>query len=280
MRTKVTFDFDASEGLSDFLIPVYFDPNVLVKYLYDPRVSVQFASETYGTVRLEDTDLAFGINSKGTVIAWQGDLANLSISEQHHWRGNNIASQHDIKSEFYDAQINAEFTDEPIAVQTINAVHEWNAGFATKHGVGLYKPISLDQRLAEVRRHKRIMIQSEDDFVRFISELNEFINEKVDNAAVKSFLAAKGVSVPSGSKGNKLLEKVYNDVLGDTTNLIEPFFQLYDLRLWADHDLGDKYLEDVAPKLGITDLNDFEGILTQLLIRLRDAAQKLSATYA
>jgi hypothetical protein len=280
MTNQVLYKFDVKESVGgSFLTPVYFDKNVLVKYLYDPRMSVQFASETYGTVYLPDSHLSFGINSKGAVIAWLGDLEELPLAEQHHWHDNNVAPHHDMKSEFYDAQINAVFTPSPVGIEAINAIDSWNLAFTQKHGTALYKPTSFEDRLDEVRRYKRIMIQSEDDFVVFVSELNEIVNENVDTNGLKTFLTANKVPMASGLKGNKLLELVYRDVLGDTTNLIEPFFLLYDLRLWADHNMGDDKLKNVAAKLGIADLTDFEGILTELLIRLRDAAKKLKNTY-
>lgn len=185
-----------------------------------------------------------------------------------------------MKSEFYDAQIEAVFTEHPIGIQAINALEKWNIGFAEKHGLQLYKPSSFKDRIDAVRRYRRIIIRSEDDFIRFISELNEIINENVDTEGLRNFLTIKGVKFDKGKKGNKLLEHVYNDVLGDSTNLIAPFFWLYDLRLWADHDMGDDKLKDVAAHLGITNLTDYEGILTSLLTRLRDAAEKLQESYA
>lgn len=278
--TNPTFNYDTKENLGDgFLIPVYFGKHVLVKYLYDPRVSVQFASETYGTIYLPDHYMSFGINGKGAVIAWLGDLLELPHAEQIHWCSENLAPQNDIMSEFFEAQINAKFTESTVGIQAINAIDDWNAAFARKHGIGLYKAKSFDDRLEDVRRYRRLIIQSEDDFVRFVSELNEIINENVDTAAIRTFLNSKNLVAPSGSKGNKLIELVYTGVLGDTTNIVEPFFMLYDLRLWADHNMGDEKLKDVAARLGIANLTDFEGILTALLIRMRDVAVTLKQTY-
>lgn len=278
--SSITFVFDPKEGLGDgFLTPVYFDNEVLVKHLYSKTNAVVFASETYGTIHWPDEYMSFGINAQGAVIAWLGDLQGLPAAEQHHWREHNISAQHDMKSEFYDAQVDAQFTQSPIAIQTINELEKWNATFSSKHGLRLYKPASFKNRIEAVRRYRRIIIQSEDDFVRFVSELNEIINENVDTEEIRKFLKVKNVAYKDGLRGNKLLEIIYRDVLGDTTNLIGPFFMLYDLRLWADHDMGDQLLEDVCAKLGIADLTNFEAILTALLERLRDALKELLATY-
>lgn len=279
--SSVTFGFDPKEGPRDgFLTPVYFDNELLVKHLYSKTNAVEFASETYGTIYWPDHHMSFGINVQGAVIAWLGDLQGLPTAEQQHWREHNIPAQHDMKSEFYDAQIDAQFTQSPIAIQTINELEKWNAAFVGKYGLQLYKPTSFKDRIEAVRRYRRIIIQSEDDFIRFISELNEIINENVDTEEIRKFLRGKNVAFKDGSKGNKLLEVVYRDVLGDTTNLIEPFFMLYDVRLWVDHDMGDKLLQGVCANLGIIDFADFEAILTALLKRLRDTLKKLSATHS
>jgi len=278
--SRIAFKFDSKEAIGQaFLTPVYFDNEVLIKYLYSRTIAVEFASETYGTIYWPECYLSFGINLNGAVIAWLGDLEKLPVAEQHHWHTHNIPSQHDVKSEFYDAQIGAKFTNPPIAIQTINELEKWNAAFAGKHGLRLYKPTSFQDRIDAVRRYRRIIIQSEDDFNRFISELNEIVNENVDTNEIRKFLNGKGVAFKEGSKGNKLLEVVYRDVLGDTTNIIEPFFMLYDVRLWADHDMGDDLLNKVANKLGTTNLEEFEAIFTRLLVRLRDALKKLTDTY-
>lgn len=277
--SNIMFDCDPKEGLNGFLTPVYFDNEVLVKHLYSKTVAVKFASETYGTIYGTDFQMSFGINSKGFIIAWLRDLKELPVAEQHHWREHNTPAQHNMKSEFFDAQINAEFTEHPVGIQAINALDEWNTIFARNHGIELYKPKAFNDRIEAVRRCRRIISKSEDDFIRFVSELNEIINENVHNDQIRKFLKSNNIVIKDGSEGNKLLEMTYRDVLGDTKNLIAPFFWLYDLRLWANHDMGDGNLKDVAAKLGIVDLTDFEAIFTKLLEHLRDTLAELKATY-
>ena len=66
---------------------------------------------------------------------------------------------------------------------------------------------------------------------------------------------------------------------GETSNQIAPFFYLYDLRLWADHAMGDDKLNTVAGKLGVSDPRDFNVLMTALLTTLRDAALQLDSQY-
>ena len=69
------------------------------------------ASDSYGTIQLPDGSyFPFGVNRRGEIIAWLGDIDLLPIDEQHYLRSENIESTHDIASEFYDSQINVVFS--------------------------------------------------------------------------------------------------------------------------------------------------------------------------
>jgi hypothetical protein len=89
-------------------------------------------------------------------------------------------------------------------------------------------------------------------------------------------LADRGVSIPSESKGNKLLQAVYESMLGDTDNQIAPFFYLYDLRLWADHSTGEKYLQEVAGKLNVAP-GRFADLLEALIAAIRQSVKILQS---
>lgn len=272
------FDYDPGEALfgDEFLTPVYFGKEVLVRYLYDPRFHCDFASDTYGQVHGDGFSMAFGINANGFVVAWLGDLRQLPQKEQLHWRGENRPSDHNPRSEFFDAQIGAQFTPPPAALRCLNAVAEMNAAFHEKYGVHLYHERPLESRLDDARRYRRLVMGHKDDFKRFISELNEIINESVDHSVVRQFVHTRGLTVADGARGNKLLQAVYTGVLGDTENLIAPFFYLYDLRLWADHSVPDERRNEIVTALGVPDPEDYERIMDALLTRMGDAARALT----
>ena len=119
-----TFIFDVSDtnkypGLTrsrddspPYLTPVFFTKEVLVRYFYDPRYMCQFYSETYGTIssRSNDFSVPFGVNLNNKVLIWYGDLMEAPAYEQAYLGLENVPSDHNIDSEFYDAQIKAEFT--------------------------------------------------------------------------------------------------------------------------------------------------------------------------
>jgi hypothetical protein len=170
-----------------------------------------------------------------------------------------------MKSEFFDAQILAKFTEPTLAIKSLNEIATLNAAFNAKFGIHLYHERSIESRLADARRYKRLMIGGVDDFKRFISELNEIINENVDHSTIRAFLESKAIGVDAKARGNKLLEAVYRDFLGDTANVICPFFYLYDLRLWADHAMGDEKRDAVAAALAVQPADAYEALMTALL---------------
>jgi hypothetical protein len=74
-----------------------------------------------------------------------------------------------------------------------------------------------------------------------------------------------------------LLEGLYESVLADSANLIAPFYYLYDLRLWADHAMGDDNLETVAKKLGVAWPHDYQAVMMALVAAIHASADKLLA---
>lgn len=278
-RNVLVFEWDASEAVhgNHYLTPVYFNRQVLTRYLYDSRFTCEFASETYGTVYGPDFDISFGINRNGSVVAWLGDLQErIPVRERFYWLVENKKPDGDAESEFYDAQIHARFTPPPAVIQCLNTLARLNATFHKHHAVHLYHDRSIEERVEETRRYKRLVLNNLDDFKRFVSELNEIINENTNNPELRRLLAAEGVPVQSGSKGNKLLELVYQHCLSDTENLIAPFFYLYDLRLWADHSIGDEKLREVATHLGVAP-TEYQRLLDSLVDAIRVSAERLIA---
>jgi hypothetical protein len=103
-----------------FLTPVFFDRDVFTRYMNNPRYLVDFSSDSYGTIRNDAWVIAFGVNRSGKVIMWLGDIAELPRPEQLYLASTCVPSDHDIASDFYLGQIEAQFTghtDEPLALQ-------------------------------------------------------------------------------------------------------------------------------------------------------------------
>ena len=277
-KNVMTFKFDRSEQISSdgYLTPVYFNKQVLIRYLYDSRFYCDFASETYGTIGDNSFSIPFGINKNGSILMWFGDIMQaLPQREQFYLLVENKEPENDAESEFYDAQVNAQFTEPPLEIKTLNTLEKLNSAFEAKYSCYLYKERSIEERVDEARRYKRILMNNTDDFKRFITELNEIINESTNNSALRTLLDIKNVTYEKDSKGNKLLEKVYKSILADNNNLIAPFYYLYDLRLWAAHAGKEDVLADITNKLGVPIDSEFKVTLDALLTSILQSSNKL-----
>lgn len=272
----LTFKYDTSEQLySSHLTPVYFNQQVLIRYLYDSRFYCEFVSDTYGNIGNDEFQISFGINKNNSVIMWLGDIKKIPEQEQIYLLVENKEPEGEIKSEFYDAQIDIEFTTPPLIVKVLNNVEKFNSAFEIKYLCSLYKKRSIVERIDEVRRYKRIIMNNIDDFKRFVSELNEIITENTNNEMLRSLLNKNQIAYEKGSKGNKLLEMVYQHILGDTANVIAPFFYLYDLRIWASHTGKEENLKNVVKNLKLHDDAEFKDIFNALLSAINQSSEDL-----
>lgn len=114
---KTNFKYSAAEhffipGLirgipSDgYLTPVYFNPNVLVKYQHAIGYEVSSTTESFGVVSISaGGSFPYGINKSGCVVMWLGDLVKLGEKELLYLYSENIDPQYDLHSNFYDNQI-------------------------------------------------------------------------------------------------------------------------------------------------------------------------------
>jgi hypothetical protein len=94
------FDYDENEKAAgdEYLTPVYFNKEVLTRYLYDKRFHCDFASDTYGRVYGDGFAISFGVNANGSVLAWLGDLDELPKAEQRYWSvEKGIRTRHEIR---------------------------------------------------------------------------------------------------------------------------------------------------------------------------------------
>jgi len=274
------------DGDVPFLTPAFFELDVLIKYFYNPKYICEFHSETYGTIETPedenfeyDSDFPFGINPNNKVIAWLGDINKLKSNEKLYLESHNVDSDGDIKSEFYDAQIKAEFTDPIREVELILLKTKISALTNKLYGFDLYNTTEpgVSQVIEASSKFKRIVFNSEDDLKRFLSIWNEELVEDLNVSGLKECLKKEGVEIQKGNKGNKLLEKLIKEVIGIDDNIIAPFFYLYDLRLWSDHKGMQDYYDTAIQNMGLENNVEYSIIYKRLIDFMHEFMMKLLA---
>jgi len=122
-----------------FLTPVFFNIAVLNKYSQHPEYKLELFSETYGTIWKEDEwYISFGINRNKRVIMWLGDIDKLPENEKYYLRSENVESDHEIHSEFYDAQIEVQFSNPSVQSTVFHKRKKLNDIVEKKYRFDLY----------------------------------------------------------------------------------------------------------------------------------------------
>jgi len=276
MKMTVEFVYDSSEDYSlqrdNYLTPVYFTRDLLIEFIYNPKYSCSFASETYGTLEFEGEMVPFGINPLGHLICWLGDIKELPEEIKYIFKSKNIQSDHNIESEFKRAQLDAEFTDEIVEVKLFLDLIKIKEITSQKYNFNLFNIVkySTEQLFENCSKYKRITFNNEDDFKRIISDLNEKLIEITNWDGIKEYLISKGFIVPQETGSLKILELFFKNILLDSQNKVAPLFYLSDLRIWASHSDCQNKFDKVVLDLGIDDTTNFSLIYSKLIELLNE----------
>ena len=292
--TDIPFDYDPDDyyyypGLvrpweRGFLTPVFFNRTVLAKYDADPRYAIRYASPTYGDVLAEGFSIPFGINRHGHLIMWLGDIAKLPVKEQYYLLSENRPSDHCLGSEFYDGQIDVQFTD-PTRENVLFAARSdfleaafkrWNAKIAHLDAEVLDLAGTQSRPLFDTPVQRRTTADI----------LNKVHLESIDNSRLGALLGEIGVAA-KGSGSLKRLQAVLETVADEQqiNTLMSPFYTLYDFRVASSH-LGSaegaaEKMKAVTERLGLADgaaLQDIYDALISGLTGSYSALKKLVAT--
>lgn len=288
--TPVPFEYDSDDyenlpGLErphsvGFLAPVFFNKAVLLKYDALPDYSVEFASTTYGTIFGPDFSIAFGINKNGKVIMWLGDIAKLPEKEQYYLRSENIPSDHDIGSEFYDGQIECVFTESAKEQVLFSLRSKFLLAAMKRFGA---KISHLDDEVLSLAgSFNGPIADTQQERQRVADTMNKLYVEAFDNKAIASVLKKLGGD-PKELGTLKRLQAVL-EIVGkgeDVATIMLPFFTLYDFRVAALHltsaDTAKEKLKTVTDRLKLKDDATLGDIYLAILAGLSASFEKMIA---
>lgn len=257
-----------------FLTPVFFNLEVLLKYCYHPSYSLELGADTYGNIyKGSDHLISFGINRNGKVLMWLGDIAKLDINEQHYLCSENINSDHDIASEFYEGQIEVQWAEpskEKKLFQKRITLHE-----------AVLKKFSLNLTQLEPETIKtaasifRPIVSSNMAFTSVIIPMNKIFVESINNKQIKQDLKQFDGLKLDKVGSIKLFQYWLENRIGykDAANIVSPLFILYDLRISLAHlqseETQEKLFEFSCERLGLNkDCRDYLQIYDILVNKL------------
>lgn len=242
-----------------FLTPVFFNIEVLLKYIHHPQYGLDIGADTFGYIYKGDEHyISFGINENNKVIMWLGDIIDLNVEEQFYLRSENIPSDHSIGSEFYEAQIEVRWAEASAEGKMLKKRLEFNEKVRDNYNLAVAQ---LDTETLRVAKNiRKLLVNTNDAFKDLIIPLNELFVEAINNKDISKDLKQKYPELKEelkGKKGIKLLQLwLEKNTTGIDVNVeIAPLFVLYDLRLVSAHlysdDSREELLESCCTRLGL-----------------------------
>ena len=286
-------DYEYIPGLAlasdeGYLTPVFFKISVLNKYSQHPEYGLDLFSNTYGTIWFGDNwKINFGINRNKHVIMWLGDIAQLPESEIYYLRSENIESDHDIHSQFYDAQIEAQFAELSPQQNLIHLRRTLNDAFFEKFGSPLFH---LEGQVSKIIENLDRPVFWEDKHVGpAVESLNKIFVESVNVKSLKQNLKQANPELDVKSLGSlKILQYWLTErlQLANSSDLMCPLFVLYDYRILTCHLIPDTKRKEtllaINHRLGLSEENAnnetiYDALISRLLKSVETILSKLQS---
>lgn len=243
----LSFDMDPTNA-KGFSCPVFFDKKVLNNFATDSDYSLDYFSESYGSIAKKGTggwtwewNILFGINKNSHVILFLGDIDQIEEGDRAIlWlKSYNIASDHDIiDTEFFRAQFQNVFSEPILEKRILKLRNNFFSKVQTKYGIRLHH---LEEEVEKSSRELCKPINySRKEIKDNIIILDGLLNEGIDCEKLRD-LYKKVVSPLPGNlkdlKTRKLLQGIIAVEVGveNARQLMSPLFYLNDLRVCYAH---------------------------------------------
>ncbi len=167
-----------------FLTPVFFDTGLLLHYNNHPDYRVALNSFSNVTIYKKGEPLlpgGMGINQNGNLFAWLGDLFEVFSDgkckgDLYRFLGSNVDSDHDVGSDYYANQIEANWTTPDNEVQIFSLKDKFEKFVLEKYKFKIYKLKIAN--LSEV--YKSPVMDEKEQIVSSYVKLNNFLDENIE----------------------------------------------------------------------------------------------------
>jgi hypothetical protein len=190
--------------------------------------------------------------------------------ERHYLLSENIESDHDVASEFYAAQREAEFAELSNESKLLKERTSFEEICKSKFK---FKVFDYERNEYEVLGELvRPVNWNEKGIIHIINCLTKLCVEAIHNDALRKEIQSLNRSTDMKEmKGLKLLEKWIELHLktSNAHNIMKPFFVLYDLRIVLDHKMSENEIkekkESFYGRLGISEKKNYESLYDEIV---------------
>jgi hypothetical protein len=270
-----------------FLTPVFFSIEILPYFQTHPGYIVNFASDTYGTIYTKDGGyISFGLTRAKHLIMWLGDLDKLSNRDLQMLAAHNIDSDHDIGSEFYQGQIEVEFTTFSQERRLIREQGKFAELLAKDFG-GL-RLLKMEKEAIDLMASlRRPVYFTQEEFGTSMETMTKLFVERIDveqlRADLKPHLSAEEMKTSAGFRELKWLQLWLQKrkKITNAESVMMPLFVLYDLRVAYKHLLPEYRKEELrtsaVSRLGLSASCGLEDIYSALTSTIEKSFKQMSA---
>lgn len=242
--------YDEEHPVEGFLTPVYFSKNGLYYFLYDSDYKLHLFSETFGRLRYKDDwDVPFGINRKGNVVFWLGDLNYMDKKSLQILKPHNIESDHQlIASEFYAGEMCCTFSEPNKEMRICSQKFKLFKQIKDKYNLELHHlEDEINHQLKVFQKPLKI---EESTFEPTVNLLHKVLIEGVNIPELRKLYELFNSDRAKGYKDWRSIKLFQGILKGSLTDdelrdVISPLYLLNDLRQYYDHLLPNHKKNDI-----------------------------------
>lgn len=260
---------------------VYFEMDVLEKYIDSPDGKVEWTTTEMGTIEYKDLTIASIFrNGEHEVVLFVDDLVKLPNHELPHWKVHNQTPIGHLPEDAHKTQILAEFVDQDdhpsYSTRVLNALDELSETFEETHGTPLVGNVDSSDGVEGVIMPAR---NDQDQLVDSMVALNKVLFERMEAHLedIKNFLPEDRATEVNGTKS--ALYELAAHLLSDDEagELLDPFNTVYGLRQHGAHRGTSEWKRAIEAAGLQRPVRDYRDAYAQIMTQTAESLEAIEA---
>jgi hypothetical protein len=218
---------------------VYFEMDVLEKYIDSPEGKVEWDTSEMGTIEYQDLIISSIFrNEEHEIALYVDDLQKLPVRELPHWKVHNRTPVGSLPEDAYKTQILAEFVDPDdhpsYSSRVLDALDELSGTFEDIHGTPLVDELGPSDEIEPVIMPAR---NDQDQLLDSMVALNKVLFERLETHLedIIDYLPEDRASNVNGTKSALYELAVFLFDEDEAEDLLDPLNAVYGLRQHGSH---------------------------------------------